>query len=395
MANMRLTVRTVEAVKPEEKDVILWDSEIPSFGLKVTPKGKRSFILFYRTADHTQRKPTIGSYPALKPEQARRIAQDMLADVRRGGDPSGERRASRATRAQGTVAELLPSFLEAKAHLRSIGEMERIFKKDILPAIGSRRAEDVKRSDITQLLDRIEKRAPALAKQVRLLLSNFYSWAMPRLSDSAVNPVVGAISISAPVARERWLSDAELKALWTVLETEKGPWKVALRMLILTGQRRSEVLEADWSEFDLGKAVWEIPAERAKNKKVHIVPLAPAVVEMLETIPHRVGRLFSGASQVSRHAKRIKEKLTEGMTIPAESWWWHDFRRTLATGMQRLGVRLEVTEAILNHISGTRAGVAGIYNRYKYEPDKRAALNAWDVRLREMFSTMRTSIADQ
>lgn len=386
MAKMKLTVRTVEDVKPGEKDVILWDSKIPGFGLKVTPKGKRGFILQYRTANHTERKPLIGHYPAIKPEQARSIAHDWLAQVRAGGDPSAARRASRAARGQDTVAELFVSFLKAKAHLRSIGEMERIFRKDILPAIGSQRAEDVKRSDVTQLLERVERRAPVTAKQVRLHLSSFYTWAMHRLPDGAANPVAGAKPIPAPTARDRVLSEVELKGLWAVLETEKAPWKVALRMLILTGQRKTEVLEADWCQFDLCKAEWVIPVVRAKNKKAHLVPLTPAAVELLETIPHRVGRLFSGTGADSRAAKRIREALEEKLAAPAERWVWHDIRRTFATGMQRLGIRLEVTEALLNHVGGTRGGIAGVYQLHDWADEKRAALEAWSLEVERIVS---------
>lgn len=379
---VKLTVHTIKAVRPASRDVVLWDTEINGFGLKVTPLGRLSFFFYYRTLKGVQRRPAIGVYPAMKPEQARQIALVLKAEVSAGGDPSGERQARRATAGQDTVAELAESFLKAKSHLKSIGEIERIFRKDILPAIGGKRAEDVKRSDVTKLLDRIENRAPVMAKQVRAHLSSFYGWVLPRLSDNAVNPVSGAVKISTPAARDRVLTEEELRALWIVLETEPTPWKDAIRLMILTGQRVNEVLKADWNEVDLDEARWTIPAKRAKNNKAHIVPLSPAVMNLLQATPYRSGRVFPKTSQTSRPAARIKAKLTALLAHPVERWVWHDLRRTMATGMQRLGVRFEVTEAALNHIGGTKSGVAGVYQRHDWADEKREAFEAWgeDVR---------------
>lgn len=381
MQKKKLTVKSIDAIVPGAKDIIMFDSEIAGFQMKVTPRGKRGFFLFYRTVDHTQRKPLIGHYPTMKPEIARGIALNWSAEVRSGGDPSADRKARRVGRGQGTVAQMLEDFLKAKSKLRSICEIERIFRKDILPQIGSRRTEDVKRSDITEMLDKIHKRAPVLAVQVRAHISSFYSWAMPKLPDTAINPVIGALKIPTPKPRRRVLTEDEIKALWTVIGTENDTWRLALRFMILTGQRRTEVLKADWSEVNLTRAEWVIPAERAKNDKTHIVPLAPAAVELLSIIPHRTGRLFLAAGQISRPAKRIRTKLAESMSVPIEPWVWHDIRRTVATSMQRLGVRVEVTEATLNHVSGSKAGIAGVYQLHDWADEKREALEKWSQEL--------------
>ena len=386
----KLTVRAVEAIEPSERDVICWDTELPGFGMKVTPKGKRSFFLYYRTADHTQRRPLIGSYPAMKPEKARGIAQDWLAEVRAGGDPSSVRKAKRATIGTGTVAELFEVYKTAKVELRSLTEIDRIFQKDILPTLGKRRAEEVTRSEVSRLLDKLASRSPTAASNARKRLSAFYAWALPRLPDCAVNPVQGAVAAPPPAARARVLTPAELRALWTVLGDESEPWRTALRLLILTGQRRGEVFSADWREFDLSEKVWTIPAERAKNNKVHLVPLSDEAVEVLRTfagaveeadhVPTR-GPLFPAGKgrPFSRAARRIRNAVSRVMQSGVESWSWHDIRRTVATGMQRLGVRLEVTEAVLNHVSGSRAGIVGVYQRYEWLDEKRAALAAWSA----------------
>jgi len=196
------------------------------------------------------------------------------------------------------------------------------------------------------------------------------------LPNDAVNPVKSAAKIQPLAKRDRLLADAELKALWLVTEGEAEPWRTSLQLLILTGQRREEVLQADWSEFDLKGTLWTIPAARVKNKQTHLVPLAPEVVRILKKTPEqdRIGRLFnSGTGPASRAAKRIRDAMPEG--TPA--WRWHDIRRTVATGMQRLGIRLEVTEAVLNHVSGSRGGIVGVYQRHDWAEEKRTALGAW------------------
>ena len=443
----RLTVRSVEAIEPGERDVICWDRELSGFGLKVTPRGKRSFFLYYRTTDHVQRRPLIGTYPAMRPEKARGIAQDWLAEVRAGGDPSSTRRAKRAARGEGTVAELFEDYKKANDALRSLPEIGRIFQKDILPTLGKRRAEDVTRSEVSRLLDKLSNRSPTAASNARKRLSAFYTWALPRLPDGAVNPVHGAVAAPAPAARERVLSDFELQALWMVLEGEAEPWRSALRLLILTGQRRGEVFAANWSEFDLETGMWTIPAARTKNGKVHMVPLSAPCLELLQAAPQtgpvmltsaqarviaaltgrdlsevrgarwrefdldaavwklprsqlttgravnvplpadaiellaasgRSGPLFPGGARAfSRAARNIRKALDRALSSPALPWSWHDLRRTVATGLQRLGVRLEVTEAVLNHVSGSRAGIVGVYQRYDWLEEKRAALEHW------------------
>lgn len=444
----KLTVRVVEGLEPGLKDIICMDTEVPGFGLKITPKGRRSFFLYYRTADHTQRRPAIGTYPAIRPEQARAIAQGWLADVRQGRDPSAERQVRRKMRGQGRIIDLFEDYQRDRSHLRSIDEIVRVFERDILPTIGKLKAEEVTRADVTRLLDKLANRSQVVASNARKRLSAFYTWALPRLPHGTVNPVIGAAVPALPAARERVLSDVELVALWHVLDAESEPWSTALRLLLLTGQRRSEVFEADWSELDLDRAIWTIPSARTKNGKVQILPLSEACLNLLRSfkpsgpiglaqsatrrfakltqqtrldverahwsdldlgngvwqIPKtrsthgreatvrlapeaveflyrhlRTGPLFPGSAQrgYSRAARRIRGKLDASIGSATAPWSWHDLRRTVATGLQRLGVRLEVTEAVLNHVGGTRSGIVGVYQRYDWQEEKRQALNLW------------------
>ena len=166
-----------------------------------------------------------------------------------------------------------------------------------------------------------------------------------------------------------------------------------MMLLLLTGQRRNEVFNADRAEFNTEQALWTIPRERAKNGVAHLVPLSPqasAIVKSLlanhksdKLIPAR-GNWDVGPSGFSKALARIREGLAEKIDGPVAHWTLHDLRRTLATGLQRLGVRLEVTEAVLNHVSGTRSGIVGVYQRHNYLEEKREALGRWDKEMKRL-----------
>ena len=188
-------------------------------------------------------------------------------------------------------------------------------------------------------------------------------------------------------ARERVLSDAELGRLYTVAGALAEPWGVLVRLLILTGQRRGEVAGMRWDELDLEANTWSLPGTRTKNRQPNVVPLSTEAVEQLRTVKRRKGSelVFEGPRQTALSGfGKVKAKLDKmlGETAgqderAAAPWVLHDLRRTVATGLQRLGVRLEVTEAVLNHVSGSRSGIVGVYQRHGWEAEKQAALWAW------------------
>ena len=183
-----------------------------------------------------------------------------------------------------------------------------------------------------------------------------------------------------PVARvdkrERVLADAELAAVWKATDGP-GPFNAIVRTLILTGQRREEVAGMTWAELDDDLSTWTIPASRAKNGVSHVVPLSVPVQALLRGVARQEGSdlVFPGLRGPFNGFGKAKAQLDEASGVT--DWRLHDLRRTAATGLQRLGVRLEVTEAVLNHVSGSRAGIVGIYQRHDYASEKRAALMAW------------------
>ena len=225
-----------------------------------------------------------------------------------------------------------------------------------------------------------------MGRNVLAHLSSFYGWALPRLDNLPANPCRDAGRPPAPKSRDRVLSDIELGILWNALDVEPAPFGPAIKLLILTGQRRGEVFDADRSEFDLDAKLWTIPRNRAKNGVAHLVPLSEEALAIIESLTARddSDKLFpargngeNGPSGFSKTMTRLRTAIEKEAERPVAHWTLHDLRRTLATGLQRLGIRLEVTEAVLNHISGSRAGIVGVYQRHDYFTEKREALDAW------------------
>jgi integrase len=252
---------------------------------------------------------------------------------------------------------------------------------------------------MVKLMDEYADR-PGRKKYVHSLLRKMVNWAVDR-EDIEASPLAGMKAPRAVVSRRRVLGQEELICLWKACDQVGWPWGLYVRLLILTMQRRQEVAEMDWSEADLEAKTWTLPAERAKNGEAHIVPLTDLAIDQLKAMqPKAIGLVFtttektavSGFSKAKRTLdtemiaimKERQRTATGGITVVSiAEWRLDDIRRTGATNLQALGIPIEVTEAVLNHISGTRTGVAGIYNRYKYEPEKRAALDAWDQRLQQ------------
>lgn len=379
---------------PEQGQAEHADTLVPGLRVRVGRSGAKAFILRKRVAGKL-RTITLGRYheKRFSLAEARKRARLLISDIEGGGVPKlpSPRRQAKPV---GTVEALSRDYLRSKAHLRSIGEITRIFQRNILPAIGARMADAVTRADVTELVDGIEGRT--MARAVSAQLSAFYNWALPRLPGDVNNPCKGAGKPSKAPSRDRVLTDAELRLLWQALDEEGGAFAHAVRLLILSLQRRAEVFEADKAEFDQVARLWTIPAARAKNGQVHLVPLSTAMMDELHAAGAFTSRgtLFpaQGADRVhatmsgfSKPWQRVRERVAKlameaGMPAPAH-FTMHDLRRTGATGLQRLGVPLEVTEAILNHRSGSRGGVAGIYQRHDFAEEKRVALERWAAEL--------------
>jgi integrase len=380
---MKLTREAVARYRPPQgkTDHIIFDEDLSGFGLRYRA-GKRTWIYQYAFGSGEERvnaRMTLGEYPALPPAKARSQAEDLYAKVRLGQHPASDKKKTRSD-ARHTFGRLVAGYLEnQRGELRdsSRAEVSRYLDR-YASSLHGLPASAIDRKRIADLLDTIAREHGAIsANRARAALSALFGWAIRRgLHDN--NPVIGTEQRKERT-RNRVLSDIELAAIWNA--TGNSDFDNIVRLLILTGQRATEIAGLRWSEISFDEGLISLPAERTKNGHPHTFPLSPPVRDILkaQTRTRELAFGIGGTGFVGWHKakKRLDERIAHKLGAPLPHWTIHDLRRTLATGLQRLGVRLEVTEAILNHVGGSRSGVAGIYQRHDWATEKRAALDAW------------------
>lgn len=387
---IRLTDTVIEGLScpPGSKDRIVFDGEIRGFGVRVMSNGRKVFLLQYKQAGRAKRL-VLGTWGIeLTTAQARKRAEQERGEVRKGKDPVSDRRAedrkARATRdaERFTVEVMIDRWRDR--HLVDRSESYRLrtprdLKAALAGWLGKPAASLVKADAISLLDDAKEKRGRVAANRLRAVARACWDWSTER-GDLEVNPWAATPKPMKETSRDRSLSDDELLRVWRGTEGLGHPWAGILRLLILTGQRRSEVAELAWSEIDIARAMWTLPRERSKNGAAHVVPLSKPAIEILQDLPrHDGGRLtFENSIRTAPSGfGRMKQRLDKALGEEFPAWTLHDLRRTVATGMQAIGVQPVVIEAVLNHVSGSRAGIVGVYQRHSYAAEKKAALDAW------------------
>ncbi|QRM28680.1 site-specific integrase [Microvirga sp. VF16] len=380
---MRLTKPNVArlTLPPGKSELLVFDDALPGFGLRIRAGGKRTWIAQYRVGSK-QRRVSLGTVEALNADKAREAARGILAKVQLGGDPQTEKAESRA-RAAVTLGSVAKRYLEehAKPKLkpRSYEEIERHLTHH-WAAMGELPLHQIKRGTVAVRLSEIAReRGPFASNRARASLSALFTWAMGE-GLAETNPVVGTNKAADEISRDHVLKDQELAAIWKACRDDDHGRIV--RLLLLTGQRRAEVGALGWSEIDEAQALWTIPRERTKNGLPHDVPLSDAALDILRDAPRRDGRglVFgdgAGGFQGWSKAKAALDKRIIEAGKKVRPWRLHDIRRTVATRLGELGILPHVIEAILNHVSGHKAGVAGVYNRATYAKEKRQALAHW------------------
>ncbi|MDP3936674.1 MAG: tyrosine-type recombinase/integrase [Deltaproteobacteria bacterium] len=373
-----LTAQFAASVKVPDRDrIAYWDSKFPRFGLRVTANGVRTWVVTYRF-DGRPRWLTLGHYPALAPGEARDLASKRLADVANGIDPGVSKAARRQAESFKDLSDL---YIERHASKkRTGGEDGRVIAKDLLPAWGGRKAREIRRADVIQVLDRIKDRgAPIMANRTRSLISKIFSFGLGRdLVDA--NPCAGVEKpVKKETPRDRVLSPAELRTLWRELDTLPEKVAAAFKLALATAQRRGEVLGMRWAELDLEAGAWTIPAERSKNGMSHRVFLAPIALDLLRrrravVAPECPFVLPGGRADLPlRNLQKYEAQLRKVVAFR-----YHDLRRTAATEMGRLGITRETIGAVLNH---AQKSTTAIYDRATRDDEKRRALLRWDRRL--------------
>jgi integrase len=376
---MKLTAREIaHYAPPEGKDHIVFDEDLAGFGLRFR-NGRKIWIFQYAHGSGESRvngRITIGEYPALPPAKAREIAQDYYADVRRGGHPAVEKKQKREE-AQHTFGRLVVGYLEfQKEQLRPRSyTLVEYYLNQLARTLHGLPATAIDRRRIADLLDTIAKNNGAVsANRARSALSAMFSWSMRRgLYEGNRNPCADTEKLTKERGRDRVLSDSELVTLWNALGSTD--YDDVLRLLILTGQRAGEIGGLRWNEIDFEHDLISLPAQRTKNHQAHSFPMSEPVRKILKARTQKRDFVFGRGAGGYNSWNRSKVRLDAKIKLP--DWRVHDLRRTVATGFQRLGTRLEVNEAVLNHVGGSRSGIAGIYQRHTWEDEKKTALDRW------------------
>jgi integrase len=378
---MKLTVKTADALRlaPGECDKIWFDDNIAGWGLRIRDSGKRVWIFQYAIGGRTRRL-TFGTYPAMSVTTAREQAEQLHAQTKLGRDPAREKADAKA-RAGETFGDCLSFYLgrrRAQGKLRdtTLSETERHLNVN-LRALHNIRIDNIDRRAIAAELSRFAtERGPVQANRTLASISKFLNWCV---GEGYINSNPAQLINKNPErSRDRLLSMDELAHIWRALPA--GDFGDILRLLTLLGQRRDEIAQLDWKEIDLDRGVIALPASKMKNRRPHVVHLGPTAVAILQARdrgerPLVFGTGHGGFSGWSQSKARLDAKLE------LEPWVIHDLRRAVATHMNEIGVTPHIVEAVLGHVSGSKGGVAGVYNLAAYEPDKRAAMLRWDEHL--------------
>jgi integrase len=370
---MKLIERNTASLKLDagKTDSIWWDEDVTGFGIRLRAGGSRNWIYRYRIGSK-QRSLILGSAKSVPPSLARKNAVELEARVRLGGDPALDRQTAKLE-ADNTFGVLAHQFLETRKSEWRPGTYTEIERQLLKYAKSLHRLPiSAVLHNIASLLNTIAKEAgDVTANRLRGSLCSLFGWAMREGVRLPEGNVASYTNKRQEKARDRILSDAELKTIWNACAYDE--YGAILKLLMLTAQRANEIAELRWDEVQDEQIL--LPAERTKNKRPHVIPLSEPAKTILAGFQHgdrtHVFGRFDTGFQGWHVAKKALNALIAGK--PLAHWTPHDLRRTAATRMAELGVQPHIVEAVLNHVSGHKGGVAGIYNRATYDKEKREA----------------------
>jgi integrase len=372
-----------------------FDATLPGFALRVSgptprnPTGHKTWVIFYRFGGKQKRHTLDPAYPALGLAAARRKAGDVFQKLGLGEDPSVEQQraaAAKAARAPDTIENVIDEFMlrhmETKKRApRYVVETRRNFDNHVLPRWRGRDLKAITRREVIELLDAIvDEGKPVAANRTLAAVRKLFNWSIQRGIIEA-SPVAMVERPGAETRRERALDADEIRAVWEATGTLGYPFGAFFRMALATGQRRQEVAGMRWADIDESEHTWTLPSDMTKAGRAHVVPMSPLATEILAGCP-RIGtyvfttrrdRPISGYSKAKGALGKVLMAVSEAGE-QLDEWTIHDLRRTVATGMGKLGVSRFTLARILNHADSS---VTGIYDRHEYLGEKRRALETW------------------
>lgn len=384
-----VTIRSLPV--PASGQVQYADGKLPGFGIRITASGIKTFYLAYRVRGRSRRL-TLGRYPFTSLADARAKAHEALVSLNKGSDPQGE------TPRTPTFDAAVDTFVETHCRHRNrpstAAETERLLRAVFVPLWKHRLITSFTKKDVLQVIDDLmQANTPSAATHAFAVVRKLFNWCIER-GLIEVSPCAGIKSPARPASRERVLTDDELARLWNASEADGYPFGRIFQLLALTAQRRGEVVGMKWSELDFDAGIWTLPGTRTKNHQQHKVPLTRDVIQCLKSIPRGATDLVFPARGKPDQPYSGYSKGKRGLDQRADlhDWTLHDLRRTGATGMARLGIPPHVVERLLNHVSGTFGGVAGVYNRFQYLDEVRDALAKWNAHVSGLVDRARLSV---
>ena len=384
MPRINFTARKIESLKPPQAgQVDYWDAGLPGFGVRLSQGGRRSWIVMYR-ASGRKRRLTLGTSPPMALADARAEARAALVAAQKGGDPAYEKRASKKAE---TFTQLADLYVQeyAKPNKKSWRLDEKALHRDVVPRLGSRRAVDITRRDVRDVLDAIKGRgSPIQANRTFEMLRRLFNWAVGEdyLSD---NPCRGITKPAKENRRDRVLRDEEIRAVWGALGGEPPLTAAVYKLRLITAQRGGEVMSMRREDLDFNARWWIIPAERTKNGLSHRVPLSPQAIAVLERARAQERDLIwvFPSPIPGRHVEHLVQATRRIRERSGVEFVPHDLRRTAASFMTSMGIPRLTVKKLLNH---AERDVTATYDRHSYDQEKRHALEAWGRRLEEIVS---------
>jgi integrase len=355
--------------------------------LRISHTGRRKFIWFGRIRGRGMSvRMTLGPFPAVTLEKARELAREALHTALRGDDPRAPRRqkqeAARHT-FEAVAKDFVERYVKRDRQLRTGREVERRIERHLLPGWGKRPIAEITRRDVRERLEQLvgEDDMRAGANRVFAVARKLFQWALSE-DYVTVSPCVG---LSAPVPErrgERVLADDEIRTVWKAADKIPNPmFGRFVRMLIATGQRRTEVGAMRWDDVDLTRREWTIGGARYKSGRAHVVPLNDAALAILRGCPRREASpwVFSTSGRAPISGFSAAKEQIDAIATDLPAWTFHDLRRSVASAMTALGIHRFDVERVLGHADRT---LAAVYDRYDYLSQKREALDRWATRLR-------------
>lgn len=395
MGRKTLTDRYVKSLKaaPEGRRYDEMDSVVPGFGVRVTDKGQKTFILLARfpgSSNPTRR--AIGEVGALELAEARNRGREWLLAIQRGIDPKAlaeRQRQAELRRQRHTFKSVVKDFTEKHlAGLRTGHDMARDLQREFVSLWGNRPISDIDRHDVLAVIEAaVDRGARHQARNLLAHIRKLFSWALSRgtygLERSPCSDLKPSDIVGKPAIRQRILTDEEWRAFWKATNELAEPFGSLFRALALTGCRRDELASAKWTEMDLDKMLFTLGPERMKAGAAHVVPLSTSVADLIKVRPRTGEYVFTttGKTPVSGFSKakaRLDDLMREELPDFID-WRLHDLRRSVRTGLSALGVQDRIAEMTIGH---TVQGLHKVYDLHRFLSERRDALERWEIHLR-------------